>query len=157
MGPRGKEPGLVYEATYSAQLKPPLDFGPGPLGHRMFVEATHGEIEGQRIKGKLVSGGGDWIIAGADGFGRLDVRTQIVTDDSANIYAQYYGFLELTEATMNGIMTASPTEFEDHYFRSTPRFETGDERYLWLTQSVFVGTGHLLPGFIVEYDVYRVT
>jgi hypothetical protein len=123
----------------------------------MFVEATHGEIDGPRIKGHLVSGGGDWIILGADGFGRLDVRTQIVTDDGANIYAQYHGFLELTEATMSGITTASPTDFEDHYFRTTPRFETGDERYLWLTQTVFVGTGHLLPGLIVEYDLYRVT
>lgn len=157
MGPRGKEPGFVYEATYTAQLKPPLDFGAGPFGQRMFVEATHGDIEGPRIKGKLVSGGGDWITVGTDGFGRLDVRTQIITDDGANIYAQYHGPLELTDATMSAITTHSPSEFEDHYFRTTPRFETGDERYLWMTQSVFVGLGHFLPGFVVEYDLYRVT
>jgi hypothetical protein len=148
---------LVYEASYRAQLKAPVDFGPGPIGHRMFVEATHGDIEGGRIKGKLVSGGGDWITLGSDGFGRLDVRTQIVTDDGASIYAQYQGILELNGATMNALGTAGPTEFEDHYFRTTPRFETGDERYLWLTNSVFVGTGHLLPGLVVEYDLYRVT
>lgn len=58
---------------------------------------------------------------------------------------------------MSAITTHSPSEFEDHYFRTTPRFETGDERYLWMTQSVFVGLGHFLPGFVVEYDLYRVT
>ena len=49
------------------------------------------------------------------------------------------------------------TDFEDQYFRSAPRFETGDANYAWLTQNVFLGKGHFLGNGIVEYDVYRVT
>jgi hypothetical protein len=48
------------------------------------------------------------------------------------------------------------SSFADQYFRSTPRIETGDERYAWVNQTVFVAQGRLIPGG-VEYEVYRVT
>jgi hypothetical protein len=47
------------------------------------------------------------------------------------------------------------TDFGDQYFYISPRFETGDERYAWLNQSVFVGQGRVYPGFGVEYNVQR--
>ena len=37
-----------------------------------------------------------------------------------------------------------------------PRFETGDLRYAWLNQSLFVAEGRFGPGSMVEYKVYRV-
>ena len=49
-----------------------------------------------------------------------------------------------------------PRRAGDQYFRTTPRFETGDTRYAWLNQSVSVAEGRLLPGFGVEYRVYCV-
>jgi hypothetical protein len=48
------------------------------------------------------------------------------------------------------------TDFDDHYYRTTPRLETGDERYAWVNQTVFVGRGRIIPGG-VGYEVYRVT
>ena len=156
MGPHGKEPGLVYEFSYQAQIKPPLDVGPGPFGHRMIFEVTGGTVEGERLSGTMLSGGGEWFLAGADGFGRIDVRAQVTTHDGAHIYFQYFGILELNEAVMNAI-GGGETDFEDQYFRTNPRLETGDPRYAWVNQAVFVGKGHVLPGLLVEYDVYRVT
>ena len=156
MGPHGKEPGLVYEFSYQAQIKPPLDVGPGPFGHRMIFEVTGGTVEGERLSGTMLSGGAEWFLAGADGFGRIDVRAQVTTHDGANIYFQYFGILELNEAVMNAI-GGGQTDFEDQYFRTNPRLETGDPRYAWVNQAVFVGKGHVLPGLLVEYDVYRVT
>jgi hypothetical protein len=157
MGPQGKEPGLVYEATYRAQIKPPLDIGAGPFGHRMIFEVTEGVVDGERLNGIVGPGGGEWFLAGTDGFGRIDVRLQMTTDDGANIYFQYYGILELNEATMTAIGTGAGTEFEDHYFRTTPRLETGDERYAWVNRALFVAEGRLHPGPIVEYRVHRLT
>lgn len=156
MGPHGKAPDLVYEFTYRAQIQPPLDVGAGPLGHRMIFEVTGGEVEGERLNGTIRSGGGEWFLVGPDGFGRVDVRLQLTTDDGANIYFQYFGLLEINDATMGGI-GGGGTDFEDHYFRTNPRLETGDPRYAWVNQTVFVGKGHVLPGLLVEYDVYRVT
>jgi len=67
---------LEYEFRYQARLKPPVAIGAGPYGTRMFFEVIGGEFEGKRLKGKILSGGGDWLLAGADGFSRLDVRIQ---------------------------------------------------------------------------------
>ena len=156
MGPSGKAPELVHEFTYRAQIKPPIDVGPGPFGQRLIFEVTEGVVEGERLNGVIGSGGGEWFLAGADGFGRVDVRLQMTTDDGAHIYFQYYGVLELNEAVM-GAMAGGSTDFEDQYFRTNPRLETGDARCAWVNQTVFVGKGHVLPGLLVEYDVYRVT
>jgi hypothetical protein len=73
------------------------------------------------------------------------------------IYVQYQGVVEITEgmaAVLGGGDT--PTEYGDQYFFTTPRLETGDERYAWVNQTVFVSEGRLLPGPRVEYRVYRV-
>lgn len=149
--------GLIYEATFRARLKPPVDMGAGPYGARLFFEVIGGEIEGDRLSGTLLPGGGDWILVGADGYGRIDVRLNIQTHDGACIYLRYFGVLEMTPAVQNAIATGGGTGFEDQYFRTNPRFETGDQRYAWLNQTLFVGVGHALPNLTPEYRVYRVT
>ena len=82
---------LEYELTYRADLRAPLAVGNGPYGTRMVVEVIGGRVEGKRLNGKILSGGGDWLLVGPDGFGRLDVRAQFVTDDGAALYLQYQG------------------------------------------------------------------
>ena len=49
------------------------------------------------------------------------------------------------------------TDFGDHYFVTTPRLESGDPRYSWVNQSIFVGQGRIQPGPVVEFQVFRVT
>ena len=49
------------------------------------------------------------------------------------------------------------SDYDEHYFRTTPRLETGDERYVWVNQTIFVGEGRIHPGPVVEYRVHRVT
>jgi hypothetical protein len=148
---------LQLEFTYEASLAAPLMIGNGPYGTRAFFPVTEGRAKGDRISGSFVGGGGDWLLIGSDGWGRLDVRAQIETDDGALLYLSYHGVLELTEKVMAATRTmAEETEFDDQYFRIAPRLETGDERYEWVNQSVFVGRGRLLPGG-VTYEVYRVT
>lgn len=148
---------LEYELTYRASLKPALPIGPGPYGTRIFFEVTEGRFEGKRLNGKILTGGGDWLLAGADGFGRLDVRAQFLTDDGAAIYLAYFGLLEMNAKVQAAVSaTDVGTDFGEQYFRTNPRFETGDPRYRWLNQSLFLAEGHLLPGRTVEYKVYRV-
>ncbi len=45
--------------------------------------------------------------------------------------------------------------FEETYVRTTPKFETADERYAWLTEVVAVGYNILSPNHI-DYRIYRV-
>lgn len=146
---------LVEELTYDAMLRPPLVVGDGPFGTRMFFDVIEGSMEGPRIRGRFVGAGGDWALVGADGFARLDVRGQIETDDGALIYLSFHGLLEMNDKVM-AAMNGGETDFADQYFRTAPRFETGDPRYAWLNQSVFVGEGRICAGFGVAYRVYRV-
>jgi hypothetical protein len=148
-------PQLVEEFTIRADLKPPVDAGAGPFGHRMIFEVSGGRAEGARISAELLTGGGDWVLVGPDGFGRIDVRIQFRCDDGAVIYSEYHGLIEKTEAVGRALTGGGETRFTDQYFRTTPRFETGDERYGWLTRRVFVAQGRILPG-AVEYRVFRV-
>lgn len=145
-----------YEFSYRATLKAPVEIGAGPYGTRAFFEVIAGTFEGERLKGTVLSGGGDWILIGADGFGRLDVRAQFATNDGAKLYLRYEGLLEMNAATTAAVSgTSGQTGFGDHYFRTCPRFETGDPRYAWLNRTLFVAEGHFLPGPTVEYKVYR--
>ncbi|MGH7899760.1 MAG: DUF3237 domain-containing protein [Candidatus Binatia bacterium] len=149
---------LEYELSYRANLKQALPVGAGPYGTRLVVEVLGGSFEGKRLKGKILTGGGDWLLAGPDGFGRLDVRAQFVTDDGAALYLSYFGLLEMNPKVQGALGDPKiGTDFGDHYFRTSPVFETGDPRYAWLNQTLFVAEGHILPGFTVEYKVYRVT
>jgi len=150
--------GLEHEFTYRAHLKPPMPFGKTPSGDRVFVEVTGGDLEGKRLRGKFVGGGGDWLALGEDGFGRLDVRAQLETHDGVFIYVTYVvGLLQLTEGVQRVLGGGAGTDFGDQYFRTCPKFETGDARYAWLNQSLFVAEGRILKGPVVEYKVYRVT
>ena len=142
---------LEYEFSYAANLKQPLQIGNGPFGGRSFFEVSGGSFEGKRLKGKILTGGGDWLLLGPDGYGRLDVRAQLLTDDGAAIYLHYTGLLEMNDKVSGG----GTTDYADHYFRTAPRFETGDPRYAWLNQTLFVAEGRI-GSFGVEYKVYRV-
>ncbi len=148
---------LVHEFSYTATLKAPVSIGPGPFGDRTIFEVLDGKVTGERIHGRLGTGGADWILAGADGWGRLDVRATLHTDDGADIYVQYFGVLEYTEAALAAVGGERSSDYDQHYFRIAPRLETGDERYAWVNQTLFVAEGRIHPGPIVEYRVHRVT
>ena len=149
-----QEMNLVQECTFSASLREPLPIGAGPIGTRMYYDVTGGEVTGDRLQGKIL-GGGEWALMGPDGFLRVDVRLQIETHDNAFLYLQYVGLLDVNEAVQNALATGVETAFEDQYFYTNPRFETGDERYTWLNQTFFVGQGRIAPDLSVEYRLFR--
>jgi hypothetical protein len=79
------------------------------------------------------------------------------THDGANIYVQYFGVIEYTDAAHAANAGERSSEWHEHYFRTSPRLETGDPRYEWVNQTLFVAQGRLHPGPVVEYQVFRVT
>lgn len=148
---------LVQECTFSATLKPPRPIGAGPLGMRMFYEIVGGEVRGDRLRGTVLGGGGEWALIGPDGFLRVDVRAQVRTHDDAHLYVQYVGLLEMNAAVQQATANGTGTDYGDQYFFTNPRFETGDPRYAWLNTTFFIGEGRILPGLGVEYRVWRPT
>ena len=149
---------LIPEFEYNMNVEGVHDVGAGPFGHRMSVSVSGGDVSGERLKGKFVGAAADWVLWQPDGFGRLDVRGTLETVDGAYIFFQYFGLLEGTEAVMATLAGGdTPTDFGAQYFFTHPRLETGDERYAWVNQSVFVGEGRVLPGPQVHYKVFRLS
>ncbi len=140
--------------TFHAELKPPVEIGNGPYGTRTIFEVTGGTFDGPRLKGSNPTCGGDWILIDAEGVGRLDVRATLETDDGARIYMQYPGVIEMNEEVINVLVEGKgEMQFGDTYFMTQPRFETGDERYIWLNRTMAVAEGRVIPN-AVEYQVY---
>lgn len=147
---------LAHEFTLTAALSPAVPIGEGPFGNRRIREVTGGEVTGERISGVVRPGGADWLLVGADGWGRLDVRLTIDTHDGAHIYVRYAGVIEYTEAAQAANAGERSSDYEDHYFRTAPRLESGDDRYGWVNRTLFVAEGRIHPGPVVEYRVSRV-
>lgn len=150
-------PKLVHEYDLHADLTID-DVGAGPLGRRVIFNAVSGRLTGERLNGSIVGASGDWLLLGDDGFGRLDVRITVQTDDGARIYSHHNGLIQVTAAgwaVLEGADTS--TDYGDQYFFTSPQLETGDQRYTWVNQTVFLGEGRVVAGPAVEYRVYRVT
>ena len=62
-----------------------VDTGLGHLGRRLVASITGGVFEGERLKGTVRPGGGDWLLNRTDGVTQLDVRLALETDDGAAI------------------------------------------------------------------------
>ena len=148
-------PKLEYLMTYHADLKPPVEIGAVPSGNRRIFDVTGGQFEGPKLKGRILPSGGDWLLMGPDGVGRLDVRTTLETMDGAQIYLHYHGVLVINEKIFQALDSGGESQYGDTYFMTQPRFETGDDRYAWLNTIVAVGEGRVLPN-AVEYRVYQV-
>jgi hypothetical protein len=147
---------LQFEALCSAQLRPPMMVGAGPLGVRMVFEVVDGTLTGPRINAKVLPAGADWVLMGPDNWARMDVRAQFETLDGAIIYAQYHGLIEMTDASVRAIAEGTESGYDDHYFRVTPRLECGAEGYEWVNQALFVGEGRFTAGLGLEYKIFRI-
>lgn len=86
----------------------------------------------------------------------MDVRLLLETDDGARIYVQYHGVLAMSEKMRTALVGGEATGYDDAYFMTQPRFETGDERYRWLNRVAAVGEGRLEPG-VVEYRILELS
>lgn len=113
-------PRLEYLLTFRADLKPPVEVGAVPGGSRRIFDILGGSFEGPRLKGKLLPGGGDWLLIGADGVGRLDVRGTFESDDGAHIYVQYHGVLTFNEAVVAALGSGEEMAYGASYFMTAP-------------------------------------
>ena len=156
----GQSIAISHEFTCRLTSSQAHEVGNGPVGNRQYFEVTGGTIEGSRLSGKLLGSGSDWMLVGPDGFMRMDVRVQIQTDDGAVICAHYFGPAEANEKLRRAMAASVPTNFSDHRIRAHWLMETGDLRYAWINQALFVGEGRFCPagpgqpGF--EHRVYRI-
>jgi hypothetical protein len=105
------------------------EIGQTPHGRLSIFPITGGSFEGERLRGTVLAGGGDWVTAAADGTFELDLRVTLETDDGALIHMTFTGV----------------RDDANHYFRTLPRFETAAPKYAFLNRLLAVGIGEIHP------------
>lgn len=138
----------------SVDLEPPQMIA-SPVGTTMVFIAKGGRFEGPSLHGHVLPGGGDWLHLGDDQIGRVDVRATIRTDDGALIAYTAQGLISIPADGLARLAAGERLPWEQTYIRTTPKFETSDERYAWLSGLVAVAYNELSPNH-VDYRIYRV-
>jgi hypothetical protein len=105
------------------------EIGSTPRGKLSIFPVVGGSFEGDRLRGKVLAGGGDWVTARADGTFELDLRVTLETEDGALIHM-----------TLTGVRNDA-----NHYLRTLPRFETAEPKYGFLNRLLAVGIGEIRP------------
>ncbi|MGW4065500.1 DUF3237 domain-containing protein [Amycolatopsis sp. NPDC004747] len=128
---------------------------PTPVGTRMTAVVERGTVEGQRLRGEFLPGGGDWILVDADRVARLDVRATMRTHDGALVHVTVTGRASLPAEAAGRLLAGETIGHQDGYVRTAPLFETGADAYSWLNSTVTIAVNELSMRH-VGYRVYEV-
>jgi len=128
---------------------------PTALGARMTFITTGGRVDGPRLRGEILPGGGDWLQVGSDAVGRVDARATLRTQDDCLIHYEARGVIKIPPDGLARLAAGEVLPFAETYVRTTPNFETSDERYAWLSEAVCVAVNVLSPDHI-DYRIYKI-
>ena len=119
--------------------------GAVPLGTRVIALVGSGHFEGPRLRGKVLPGSGDWTLLRGDGVLELDLHLTLETDDGAHIYMTSFGLRHGPPEVIAAIARGASVDPSTYYFRTTPRFETGNPKYAFLNRLLAVSSGDRRP------------
>lgn len=117
------------------------EVGETPLGTRRILYFKRGSFSGPRLRGEVLPGGGDWLLARRDGIAQLDIRITLRTDDDSLIYVDSRGMSDIAPAVRARIASGENVDPIEYYFRTVLFFEAASEKYRWLNRLVSVGVG----------------
>jgi uncharacterized protein DUF3237 len=140
---------------FHIEVKPPSIIGATPGHDRRIGEIAGGRFEGERMRGRILSGGSDWQSLRNDGTTTLNVRLVMETDDGALIGMTYLGMRHGPKEVMDRLARGESVSPSEYYMRATPYYETASEKYGWLNRIVSVAYGHRMAGGAI-YQVFEV-
>ena len=138
-----------------AQLADILQFGSTPYGERRVIHILGGEVEGARLKGRILPGGADWQIIRSDGAADIRARYTIAADNGALILVSSEGLRHGPPDVMTRLAAGEPVDPALYYFRTVMRFETADPAHDWLNRILALARGAREPN-AVRLDVHEV-
>ena len=151
------KPALQTRYVFSLAIKVGAILSAGDLGHgtRRVIPILGGTVEGEGIKGTIFPFGADFQIVRPNGFIELEAKYAFQLDDGAIIYIDNIGIRFAAPEVLAQLNRGERVDPAQVYFRSVPKFETGDPRYRWLMENLFIGVGARHPDR-VEIDVHQV-
>lgn len=150
-----KIPELSFVFNMELRVENPHLPGETPTGNKRIIRVSGGEFEGEKIRGKVVPGGDDWITVRKDGTIIQDVRILLETDDNELIMMTYRGIRTGPASVLARLDNNEEVDPGEYYFRTVPIFETASEKYDWMNKKVFIATGKRSKGK-VNYSIFAV-
>jgi hypothetical protein len=128
-----------YVFSITARIGEVASAGDTGVGVRRLIPITGGEVSGA-IEGAVLPGGADFQLVHPNGLIDLEARYAIRTGDGATIYVENRGLRFGPAELLDKLARGEPVDPKLIYFRTRPRFETGDPRYQWLMRHLFIGS-----------------
>lgn len=133
-------PSLKRFSRGTVTVSPPHLLGKTLVGERRVVPILSGTFEG-RLSAEVVPGGADWQFVSQDGTNYLEARYLLKTPEGVLILVRNRGIRHASPDILAQLYSGTIVDPAKYYFRSTPTFETGDDRYAWLNRIVAVCSG----------------
>ena len=151
-------PTLELIAELSVTVAAPIEAGDvrgaSTRGKRRTIPITGGTVHG-RVNGRVLAGGADFQLVVSSAMAVLDARYTLELDSGARIFVQNHALRRGSAEAIAKLVRGEAVDPAEIYFRCVPTFEVSDPTLLWLTESIFIGTGARFPDR-VEIAIYRV-
>ena len=148
-------PELKKFATLRVEIAQPQEIGVTQFGTRRVIPITGGTVEGNGWSGKVLPGGADFQLIVSPRLSELDARYVLETDEGETIYVQNRALRAAAPEVTQKIVRGEPVDPSEVYFKCTPLLETSAERFSWITERLFIGTGVRRPD-CVELEFFEV-
>lgn len=128
-----------YVFTITALIREAISAGDIGHGVRRIIPIVGGEVRGQ-INGKVLPSGADFQIIRPNELIELVAKYAFETDDGAIVYVENRGIRFGPVDLLQRLKRGEAVDPALIYCRTTPRFETGHEKYRWLMEHLFVAS-----------------
>jgi len=143
----------LYEAHL--ELAEVVSLGRTPFGERRVINILGGTFSGERLSGRVRSGGADWQTIRADGAAEVDARYTLETDKGTLIQVRSQGLRHGPSDVFARLEAGETVDPATYYFRTVLRFETEAAEVDWLNRVIALAIGTRLRG-AVELRVFEV-
>jgi hypothetical protein len=135
-----QEPQLRFVFEIRADIGPSEHVGNGSGDVLDFTPIIGGTVEGPRLRGSIVPGGGDWAVLRGTTVYELDARYLIRAEDGALVDVVNRGYWRaLTPEALARAEAGEDLQESEVYFRTSPVFRTDAPAHRWLAETVFIG------------------
>jgi len=128
-----------YVFTITARIAEVASAGDVGHGVRRIVPIIGGDVRGQ-INGKVCPFGADFQIIRPNELIELEAKYALQTDDGAIVYVENKGIRFGPADLLQKLKRGEPVDPKLIYCRTSPKFETGHEKYRWLMENLFVAS-----------------
>ena len=129
-----------YVFTITARIGEVTSAGDIGTGVRRIIPIIGGEVKGETVNGKVLGFGADFQIIRPNELIDLEAKYAFETEDGAVVYVGNKGIRFGPVDLLQKLKRGEPVDPKLIYFRTTPKFETGAEKYRWLMEHIFVAS-----------------